>query len=329
MNLLLQKCGSLISKPQAIRLVKWSELMSSVHDTTEQNQKVQQVLLEKISDSLIDKQQYPVVSNWIHQFVVPGSRLSKPEGQKGCNDYIHGLKAKEYWTPEELSIDNNVLLKLMSECREELQVLQSDRTAAFHPYRNPNDTCPPGSDNDHLGAIATKQGHWNVAYIMTSEAAELPSESEFFTKTLSIAKDHLQDRFFGHILVSCLSPNSIIQPHHGPTNKKIRLYLPIRSESVESSSCYLEVNTIRRNVSINDPIIFDDSFSHHAVNSSSSPRHVLICDVWHPQLTDSEVSLLKMMQLLHEKHLLQSNNNPYLTMKNAKSVVVPDDQVWK
>ena len=39
-------------------------------------------------------------------------------------------------------------------------------------------------------------------------------------------------------------------------------------------------------------VLFDDSFLHEASNISDSPRVVLIVDVWHPDLSDEEVSLV-------------------------------------
>ena len=38
-------------------------------------------------------------------------------------------------------------------------------------------------------------------------------------------------------------------------------------------------------------IIFDDSFEHEAFNASSSPRIVLIFDIWHPDFSNEEVNL--------------------------------------
>ena len=37
-------------------------------------------------------------------------------------------------------------------------------------------------------------------------------------------------------------------------------------------------------------MVFDDSFYHEAMNASDKPRVVLIVDVWHPDLSDEEVT---------------------------------------
>ena len=40
-------------------------------------------------------------------------------------------------------------------------------------------------------------------------------------------------------------------------------------------------------------IIFDDSFEHEAENTSDLPRVVLIIDIWHPDLSNDDVSFIR------------------------------------
>jgi aspartyl/asparaginyl beta-hydroxylase (cupin superfamily) len=43
-------------------------------------------------------------------------------------------------------------------------------------------------------------------------------------------------------------------------------------------------------------VVFDDSFWHEVWNESDRRRLVLILDLWHPDLSDDEVSLLSGLQ---------------------------------
>lgn len=110
-----------------------------------------------------------------------------------------------------------------------------------------------------------------------------------------------------------MAPDTHIKPHFGPTNKKLRCHLPLlipststpgsaprgnptdakpsSSEQVITSS-WLRVADEVRYLEEGKCVVFDDSFEHEAMNTSSEPRVVLIVDFWHPDLTDEEVLIL-------------------------------------
>lgn len=103
-------------------------------------------------------------------------------------------------------------------------------------------------------------------------------------------------RFYHHALFSALDSSTHVTAHYGPTNKKLRCFLPLFVPTDEhgESSCWIRVNHETRRVEEGKILIFDDSFYHEAANDSlSSPRIVLIIDVWHPDLTDLEVKTLE------------------------------------
>lgn len=95
-------------------------------------------------------------------------------------------------------------------------------------------------------------------------------------------------------------------PHYGPTNKKLRCFLPLfvpdtphSSSESSSSSCWLEVDGQRIHLSNGECFVFDDSFYHEAANEHpTQPRIVLIVDVWHPDLTNEEVNICSFFLLL-------------------------------
>eukprot|EP00756_Hemistasia_phaeocysticola_P045691 Hpha_TRINITY_DN19439_c0_g1::TRINITY_DN19439_c0_g1_i1::g.45818::m.45818/K00476/ASPH; aspartate beta-hydroxylase len=223
------------------------------------------------------------------------------EGQRGCHDTLPGLRAQPWWTPEDAGLDSNRAADAARGAFQELLASRNDSAAHFLPYRNPS------SDPSVKASAATSQGQWNVLYLDlhgadTPGAQVLPTTADALRRPL--ASGGVLSRPFGHALLSALAPSSHIVPHHGPTNKKLRLYIPLNAPGGAEDECYLEVGGKRRELEAMKPLVFDDSFLHHAVNGSKvSSRLVLIADLWHPDLSDDEVDLLALMQNLHERTL--------------------------
>lgn len=84
---------------------------------------------------------------------------------------------------------------------------------------------------------------------------------------------------------SALAPGTRVAPHCGPTNTRLRCHLGI----VVPSGCGIRVGSTTRSWEESRCIVFDDSFEHEVWNESDRHRYVLILDVWHPDLTETEV----------------------------------------
>ena len=94
----------------------------------------------------------------------------------------------------------------------------------------------------------------------------------------------------GLIYISRLKAGTRIAAHRGPTNIRLRCHLGI---FIPESSCGIEVGGETRTWTEGRCLIFDDFFEHEAWNDSTNDRIVLICDLWHPELSTSEIELLK------------------------------------
>lgn len=69
------------------------------------------------------------------------------------------------------------------------------------------------------------------------------------------------------------------------------MFVPPPPSDHPELSCCLRVNGEIIRLHEGECVVFDDSFLHDAMNTSlTSPRIVLILDVWHPDLTDEEVN---------------------------------------
>lgn len=90
------------------------------------------------------------------------------------------------------------------------------------------------------------------------------------------------------VLFSLLRPGTRIRPHHGFTNARLICHLPL----IVPSDCALRVGNETRAWREGELFIFDDSIEHAAWNLSKELRVVLLFDVWRPELSDKERTLV-------------------------------------
>lgn len=164
---------------------------------------------------------------------------------------------------------------------------------------------PGDSDAQPLGKLGTDRGHWSVLYLDLHGAESAGVEANRARCPATVAALALAPRPYGHAMFSALAPGTHIPTHTGASNKKLRVHLPLVVPSVpaepaadgKSSSC-LRVGPQTRSWREGRCVVFDDSWQHEAWHDAGAgeARIVLICDVWHPDLTDAEVKLLSYLR---------------------------------
>lgn len=92
-------------------------------------------------------------------------------------------------------------------------------------------------------------------------------------------------------LFSLLRPGAHIPPHHGFINTRLICHLPL----IVPAGCALRVGNETRPWREGEVAIFDDTIEHEAWNRSSELRVVLLFDIWRPELTATERSLVAAM----------------------------------
>ena len=88
----------------------------------------------------------------------------------------------------------------------------------------------------------------------------------------------------GDVKFSLMQPGTIVRPHTGPTNKRIRVHLGL---DVPHGCCEITVGGEARAWANGELLIFDDSFEHSVAHTGTGERLILIADVLHPQLQDA------------------------------------------
>ena len=85
-------------------------------------------------------------------------------------------------------------------------------------------------------------------------------------------------------MFSVLQPRTRIPPHHGVSNTRLVLHLPL----VIPPGCGFRVGNETREWKVGEGWVFDDTIEHEAWNDSDRVRTILICDIWNPRLAEEE-----------------------------------------
>ena len=119
----------------------------------------------------------------------------------------------------------------------------------------------------------------------------------------------------GLVYVSRMRPMTHITPHRGPTNLRLRCHLAIK---VPPGDCAIRVGEETRRWQEGGCLVFDDFLVHKAWNRTDEESVVLIVDLWHPGLSDTEVMLLA---ALHNHTYLQAERLSRYWSANAAAVL--------
>lgn len=82
------------------------------------------------------------------------------------------------------------------------------------------------------------------------------------------------------VLFSALVPGSVVPPHQGPFNGRLRVHLALTG----AKGCYLRVGTQIRQWQDGRVLVFDDSFEHQVCHDGPDTRVVLMMNVLQPGL---------------------------------------------
>lgn len=94
------------------------------------------------------------------------------------------------------------------------------------------------------------------------------------------------------ILFSVMTPGTEILAHHGVTNVRSVMHLPL----VIPEGAFLMVHGGgEHHWKAGEPVLFDDTYLHSAKNPSQHTRMVLLMDCWNPHLTAPEKQAMKLL----------------------------------
>jgi aspartyl/asparaginyl beta-hydroxylase (cupin superfamily) len=172
---------------------------------------------------------------------------------------------------------------IRAEC---LEVMRED--AAFKPYVQGNTGRPP---KDRQGMQDNPD--WSAFYLykdgdlQAANAARCPRTMAALAHVpLAAVKNRSPS-----VLFSLLRPGALIPPHHGLINTRLICHLPL----IVPPGCGLRVGNDARETVEGKGWLFDDTIEHAAWNTSSETRVILLFEVWKPELSFAERTLVSTM----------------------------------
>lgn len=106
-------------------------------------------------------------------------------------------------------------------------------------------------------------------------------------------------RALGMAYFSKMAGGSVVRPHFGPTNARVRYHLGL---DVPDGNIYLAVEDGLYRWSEGRTLVFSDAYLHAVHHQEEEARGVLVVDVYHPELTLPERRLLEDLERLHRMH---------------------------
>jgi len=197
--------------------------------------------------------------------------------------YFPELPQREFYRAEEFSWAN-ALMESWEKVRDEALALMAE-PELFAPYLETDENRP---SNEHV-AMADNPD-WSAFYLIR-DGVNVPENISRCPETMAALENVDLCRTGGgtpSVLFSLLKAGAHIPPHNGMLNTRLICHLPV----IVPPKCEFRVGNTKISWSEGDLIIFDDSINHEAWNNSDQDRVVLLFDIWRPELTQRERSLV-------------------------------------
>lgn len=197
--------------------------------------------------------------------ITPETPLQRPE-----YFFLPGLRAKPFWE----SSDFEWVASLEAEStviKSELMRLRDNAGFGEHPQSN-----------------LVKEGVW-AEYHFFDGNRKFEENCARCPETTRIIESLTQGKDCNLKYFSALAPDTVIHPHCGPLNMRLRCHLGLSIPD----NCGMRVGDETRVWEEGKCLVFDDSFEHTSWNRSHSTRFVLLIDVVHPDVTHLELAVLR------------------------------------
>ena len=145
---------------------------------------------------------------------------------------------------------------------------------------------------EHPGnQMLAENGKWSSITLIGAQGKNEDFKNSF-SKTFDLLKKMPINETYGFVAFSKLSPGTHIKPHTGSSNLRLRYHLGI--DVPEPDMVKIRVGDQTRPWLEDKCIIFDDSYEHEVFHKGKKDRIVFIVDLWHPQIKNSYVEVLKL-----------------------------------
>jgi hypothetical protein len=217
--------------------------------------------------------------------------------------YYPGLDDKWQYPLEELQTNQSVRPDFQA-IAGLASIIQNNNS---EPYVAKEALTPPEFDD--------LKGTYNWSAVKLKVGDQVLNQTEQSFQILKIIENSFELADFPpmapEVMISLLKPKTVIKPHHGITNIKLTVHIPV---DIPNGDLGLKVVDEIYHWEKDTAFIFDDTYIHEAWNQTNDIRTVLIFDVWNPQLLTEERRLIKFTV----NKLQKWNEALYLLNKQAR-----------
>lgn len=203
-----------------------------------------------------------------------------------CNQLtVPRLPAIPFFDPAEFAW-SRALEAQTDAIRAELIATLNERKDAYAPYIHYR----PGEPVNQWGDL-NHSLRWSTFDLWKGGVAQQVNQAACPVTTAALQAVELCDidGLCPNAMFSALAPHTEIPPHHGETNARLVVHLPL----IVPENCRYRVGFEERGWEEGRLLIFDDSIEHTARNDSDHLRVVLIFDVWNPLLSLEERQIVQ------------------------------------
>ena len=203
------------------------------------------------------------------------------------------IEARPIWSLDELDPAFRELERAAPEIRAELEAVRSEQ--GWLPYRGMAENTLAQPADAGSGAA------WHAFFFyhplkgrFDANHDRCPVTSRVLETLPGLCRREL-------VLFSALAPGSIIPPHQGPFNARLRVHLALSG----SEGCFIRVGTQIRTWRDGRVLVFDDSFEHQVCHNGNELRVVLMMNSLQPGL-DPKRSSVDLMSLTNPVHYAET-----------------------
>lgn len=134
---------------------------------------------------------------------------------------------------------------------------------------------------------------WTAIHLFRN-GRRIEANARYCPRTMALLEQIPQPDIHGcspNAMFSLLAPRTTIPAHHGIANTRLVCHLPL----IVPAGCWFRVGAETRFWERGKAFVFDDTIEHEAANPSDDLRVVLIVDLWHPGLSETEREAVRLL----------------------------------
>lgn len=240
-------------------------------------------LREKL-ESLVDSLPSQQAQRWRESMSIMAG-LSKPYHSDSNQLYAPRLPAVPFFEREQFGWVRALEAKT-DEIRGELERALREASQSFVPYIG----YKPGEPVNQWAEL-NHSNRWSTLHLWSGGVPNQQNLALCPVTAQSLNQVEMADigGLCPNAMFSALAPGTRIPPHHGETNARLVVHLPL----IVPAGCSYRVGFEWREWRVGEVLVFDDTLEHEARNDGGELRVVLIFDVWNPLLAPGEREVVR------------------------------------